>query len=297
MVVSAFDTGLAKGSSLDCAGRILDLTDAVVMGILNVTPDSFSDGGQLYVNDSLRVERAVARAYDMVEQGAAIIDIGGESTRPGASPVSLAEERARVLPVLRALGKDFPAIISLDSSSPELMLEAADLGVGLINDVRALGRPGAVSAVASRGVAVCLMHMQGQPSYMQDNPTYNDVIVNVLEFLKCRLEVCLEAGISPGCVVLDPGFGFGKTIKDNLALMANFNTLGDMGFPLLVGVSRKSMIGAVLNKEPDQRMAGGLALAALAVNSGAKIIRTHDVAETADVVNITNAVVKEKRDE
>jgi dihydropteroate synthase len=295
--VSVFDVDVAAEASLDCAGRLLDLTDAVVMGILNVTPDSFSDGGRLYVNDTLRVGRAVARAYEMVEQGAAVIDIGGESTRPGATPVSLDEERARVVPVLQALGQDFPAIISLDSSSPELMLEAADLGVGLVNDVRALGRPGAVTAVASRGVAVCLMHMQGQPSYMQNNPVYNDVVDNVLAFLKCRVDACLAAGLARNRIVLDPGFGFGKTLKDNLVLMANLGALSQVGFPVLAGMSRKSMIGAVLGKEPDERLFGGLSLAALAVNAGAKIIRTHDVAETVDVVNMTNAVVKEKRDE
>lgn len=270
---------------LPCGGRVLDLTHPHVMGILNVTPDSFSDGGRFAARDS-----ALRHAAEMVAAGATLIDVGGESTRPGARPVSVLEEMERVAPVVEAIAAELDVIISLDTSTPAVMREGARLGAGLINDVRALRRDGALEAAADSGLAVCLMHMLGEPGTMQQDPRYLDVATEVRDFLAQRMVACIDAGIAVDRIVLDPGFGFAKTLKHNLSLFRHLETLQDLGRPLLVGVSRKSMIGQALGREVHERLAGGLALAALAVSKGAGIVRVHDVAETVDAVRMVAAV-------
>jgi dihydropteroate synthase len=264
------------------------------MGILNVTPDSFSDGGQLYSDQSLSIDRALKHAELMVAEGATIIDIGGESTRPGADPVSLQEEMDRVLPVLERLSAEVDVVTSIDTSSPELMRAAASLGAGILNDVRALGREGAIDAAASTGLPVCVMHMQGSPATMQRAPSYSDVVAEVQDFLAQQIARCVDAGVERTQVIVDPGFGFGKTLEHNLQLLNRLDRLQELGVPILSGTSRKSMIGNLLDREPDQRLAGGLATVALAVERGARIIRVHDVAATVDCVRMTEAVLREK---
>lgn len=270
---------------LPCGSRVLDLSRPHVMGILNVTPDSFSDGGRFAARDA-----ALRHAVEMVAAGATLIDVGGESTRPGARPVSPQEELDRVSPVVEAIAAELDVVISLDTSTPVVMREGARLGAGLINDVRSLQREGALRAAADTGLSVCLMHMLGEPCTMQQNPVYQDVVAEVGGFLAERLAACVAAGIASERVVLDPGFGFAKTLAHNLSLFKRLEVLLALGRPLLVGVSRKSMIGQALGREVDQRLYGGLALAALAVAKGACILRVHDVAETADVVRMVAAV-------
>ena len=270
---------------LPCGSRVLDLTHPHVMGILNVTPDSFSDGGRFAARDA-----ALRHAAAMVAAGATLIDIGGESTRPGARPVSAVEELERVAPVVEAVSAELDVVISLDTSTPAVMREGARLGAGMINDVRALRRDGALEAAADSGLAVCLMHMLGEPGTMQQDPQYRDVVIEVRDFLAQRMTACADAGISVERIVLDPGFGFAKTLAHNLSLFRRLETLHELGRPLLVGVSRKSMIGQALGREVHERLAGGLALAALAVAKGAGIVRVHDVAETADAVRMIAAV-------
>jgi dihydropteroate synthase len=255
------------------------------MGVLNVTPDSFSDGGR-FEDPAV----AVARAREMAYEGAALLDIGGESTRPGAPPVEVAEELARVIPVIRAVAGSGAPPVSVDTAKPEVMTAAAAAGAEMINDVRALGAPGALEAAAASGCAVCLMHMQGEPRTMQAAPAYADVVEEVYAFLAGRIEACVRAGIAAERVVVDPGFGFGKTLAHNLRLMKHLGRFRGLGVPLLVGVSRKSMIGAVTGRPVGERLAGGLALAALAVTAGAGIIRSHDVAATLDAVAMAAAV-------
>lgn len=279
---------------LNCGARQLDLRSTQIMGILNVTPDSFSDGGQLYSDQSLSIDRALKHAELMVAEGATIIDIGGESTRPGADPVSLQEEMDRVLPVLERLSAEVDVVTSIDTSSPELMRAAACLGAGILNDVRALGREGAIDAAASTGLPVCVMHMQGSPATMQRAPSYSDVVAEVQDFLAQQIARCVDAGIERTQVIVDPGFGFGKTLEHNLQLLNRLDRLQELGVPILSGTSRKSMIGNLLDREPDQRLAGGLATVALAVERGARIIRVHDVAATVDCVRMTEAVLREK---
>ena len=257
----------------------------LVMGVLNVTPDSFSDGGR-FIDPSL----AMARVKEMVEEGADIIDIGGESTRPGAAEVPVAEEMERVIPLLREIHDTLAVMVSVDTSKPEVMQAAVSAGAGMINDVRALRAPGAIEAVADSSAQVCLMHMQGEPRTMQDNPRYANVIAEVGDFLFARAEACLAAGIGRDRIFLDPGFGFGKTLAHNLELMAGLDKLLELGFPLLVGVSRKSMFGALLEREVDERLAGSVAMAAIAAWSGASIVRAHDIAETKDAVRVAAAV-------
>jgi len=266
--------------------RRLDLSTPVVMGVLNVTPDSFSDGGRFML-----CERAIARALEMAGEGAGLVDIGGESTRPGALPVATHEELARVIPVLEALVAGGLLPVSVDTAKPEVMAAAAAAGAELINDVLALQAPGALEAAAGSGCAVCLMHMQGEPRTMQQAPVYRNVVEEVYAFLATRIEACVGAGIAQERIVIDPGFGFGKTLAHNLALMKHLDRFTRLGVPVLVGVSRKSMIGAVTGRPVDQRLAGGLALATLAVAAGARIIRTHDVAATRDAAGITAAVL------
>ena len=280
-------------SMLDCGGRLLDLSCPQVMGVLNTTPDSFSDGGTLHVEGKLNLTKVLRRVENMLNAGAAIIDVGGESTRPGALAVSLDQEMSRVVPVVEAIAARFNTIISVDTSSPELMRAAADVGAGLLNDVRALDRSGAVEAVAETGLPVCLMHMLGSPEMMQDNPSYQDPQKEVASYLLARADVCLKAGIDAGKILLDPGFGFGKTTEHNLQLLNRLPVLAGLGYPVLVGLSRKSIIGKVLNRDIDNRLAGGLALAVMAVARGASIIRTHDVAETVDAVRMAQAVMAE----
>ena len=276
-----------------CAGRVLDLSRPRVMGILNVTPDSFSDGGSLYAGRALSLDKALARAAEMVANGADIIDVGGESTRPGAAVVGAQEEMDRVLPVVELLSRELDVILSVDTSTPELILEATARGAGLINDIRALTRPGALRAAAATGVPVCLMHMQGNPAGMQHSPHYIDVVSEVRGFLAQRLEACTKMGIAHRNILLDPGFGVGKSPQHNLALLNRLDQLGSLGYPLLVGLSRKSLIGHVLGRPTPERLAGSLALAAVAVLRGASIIRAHDVRETADVARLCAAVMTE----
>jgi dihydropteroate synthase len=270
---------------LPCGSRVLDLAQPQVMGILNVTPDSFSDGGRFAARDA-----ALRHAEQMVEAGATLIDVGGESTRPGARPVSPVEELERVAPVVEAIAAELDVIISLDTSTPAVMREGARLGAGLINDVRALRRDGALEAAADTGLPVCLMHMLGEPGNMQQNPQYRDVVGEVRDFLAQRIAACAGAGIHAERIVLDPGFGFAKTLAHNLSLFKRLEALHELGRPLLVGVSRKSLIGQALGREVHERLSGGLALAALAVAKGACILRVHDVAETVDAVRMIAAV-------
>ncbi|MFT6466659.1 dihydropteroate synthase [Halopseudomonas sp.] len=274
------------GSRLPCGDRELDLSRTHVMGILNTTPDSFSDGGQYQ-----QLDAALRHVERMLEEGATLIDVGGESTRPGADPVSVDQELQRVVPVVEAVKARFDTIVSVDTSTPEVMRSGAAVGAGLINDVRALLRPGALEAAAQSGLPVCLMHMRGGPKNMQDAPRYESIIEEVGRFLSERVEACEQAGIPRERLLLDPGFGFGKTLEHNLELFAQMQLLQPQGLPLLVGVSRKSVIGQLLQRPVEQRLAGGLALASLAVARGARIIRAHDVAATVDAVRMTEAVL------
>lgn len=270
---------------LDCAGKRLDLSTPQVMGILNITPDSFSDGG-----DFFSPAAAQEQARRMVQEGAAIIDVGGESTRPGAEPVGVEQELDRVIPVIEAIAAELPVPISVDTSKPEVMRAAVAAGAGLINDVLALQVPGALEAAADLGVPVCLMHMQGKPRTMQQSPSYLDVVQEVRAFLLERVEVCVAAGIPRERLVLDPGFGFGKTLAHNLTLLKHLDELCDVGLPLLVGISRKSMIGTLLDAPVEERLYGSLAAAVLAVERGASIVRTHDVKATVEALKVAAAV-------
>lgn len=270
---------------LDCGGRPLDLRLPQVMGILNVTPDSFSDGGLFFGPDA-----ALAQAERMVAAGAAIIDVGGESTRPGAAPVDAAEECRRVVPVIEAIAACLPVPISVDTSKPAVMRAAAAAGAGMINDVRALTLPGALATAAGLGLPVCLMHMQGQPRTMQQQPHYRDVAAEVAGFLRGRVAACVAAGIPAARLLLDPGFGFGKTLAHNLALLAGLAGIVAIGPPVLIGVSRKSMLGAVTGRPVGDRVAAGVAVAVLAAGQGARLIRTHDVVATVDALRVVEAV-------
>ncbi|MBA1182636.1 dihydropteroate synthase [Pseudomonas psychrotolerans] len=270
---------------LPCGNRVLVFDAPKVMGILNVTPDSFSDGGRYTA-----VESALRHAEGMVAAGAAIIDVGGESTRPGAPAVSEAEELDRVVPVIEAIARELDVVISMDTSTPAVMREGARAGAGLINDVRSLRRPGALETAAATDLAICLMHMRGEPGTMQQAPVYADVAGEVGAFLAEQVARCEAVGISRQRLVLDPGYGFAKTLEHNLELFRRQAELLAFGLPLLVGVSRKSMIGAVTGQPVEGRLAGGLALAALALAKGAQILRVHDVAETVDVVKMITAV-------
>lgn len=278
-------TEASHSTRLPCGSRVLDLSRPHVMGILNVTPDSFSDGGQHSC-----VDAALRHAEAMVAAGATLVDVGGESTRPGACPVSPVEELERVAPVVEAIARELDVVISVDTSTPAVIRESARLGAGFINDVRALTRDGALDAAAATGLPVCLMHMRGEPGDMQNDPHYRDVTAEVMVFLRERMDVCAAAGIPVERVVLDPGFGFAKSLSHNLSLFKHMDQLQILGRPLLVGVSRKSMIGQVLGREVTNRLFGSLGLAALAVANGACILRVHDVAETVDVVRMIAAV-------
>lgn len=270
---------------LDCNGRLLDLGHPQVMGVLNITPDSFSDGGRC-----LDPGAALESAREMVEAGAAIIDIGGESTRPGATPVPENLELERVIPVVELLAAELTVPLSVDTMKPRVMQAAVAAGAGLINDVYALRSEGALETAAELGVPVCLMHMQGDPQTMQQQPRYNDVVADVAEFLAERVAACEEAGIARGRIILDPGFGFGKTADHNLSLLKGLGAITRLGFPVLAGLSRKSLIQHVLGRPLEARLAGSVALATMAAWQGAGIIRAHDVRETVDAVRLADAV-------
>ncbi|WP_288131095.1 dihydropteroate synthase [Microbulbifer sp.] len=275
---------------LTCGKRILDLSRPQIMGILNTTPDSFSDGGSYYAQGGLDLELALRRAEQICSEGGAIIDIGGESTRPGAATVTEQQELERVVPVVEAIAQRLDVVISVDTSTPAVMRESASAGAGLINDVRALKRDGALEAAADTGLPVCVMHMQGEPGSMQSNPEYTDVVAEVRAFLDERLAACIAAGIPRERVIYDPGFGFGKNDEHNLTLLRRQRELAPEDIPLLVGMSRKSMIGRLLDRPVDERLPGSLALAMLSAQRGAGIIRVHDVAETVDVLKLQQMV-------
>jgi len=275
------------GLTWQCRERTIDLKRPVVMGILNVTPDSFSDGGR-YAD----IEEALERALAMQAEGAAIIDVGGESTRPGADPVDEQTELDRVIPLIERLAPCCSAAISVDTSKLAVMQAAVAAGASIVNDVRALRAPGARAWAADSGVGVCLMHMQGEPRTMQEHPRYHDVLAEVAEFLLAERAACLKAGIAHAAIALDPGLGFGKNHEHNLALLKHLSHLAALGSPLLVGVSRKSLIGRVLGRAPHERLFGGLGLAAWAVASGASVVRTHEVAPTQDAMRMVSAVIE-----
>lgn len=267
--------------------RLLDLSTPQIMGILNFTPDSFSDSGQFFSRD-----KALFQVEKMLADGADIIDIGGESTRPNAPIVSVADELERVVPLVEAVRQRFDCLISVDTSKAEVMAESAKVGADIINDVRALQAPNALDTAAALGLPVCLMHMQGEPQTMQHRPEYDDVVEEVSDFLNQRIFACLTAGIPKEHLILDVGFGFGKTVQHNFQLLKHLNIFADSGYPVLAGLSRKSMIGAALDKPVDQRLIGSVAGALLAVQHGAKIVRVHDVAETADALKIWRAMIE-----
>ncbi|WP_224555287.1 dihydropteroate synthase [Pectobacterium versatile] len=267
----------------------LDLSCPHIMGILNVTPDSFSDGGK-----HNKLDTALLHVQEMITAGATLIDIGGESTRPGAADVSTEEELSRVVPVVEAIAKRFDVWISVDTSKPEVMTASAQAGAHLINDIRALQEPGALEAAAATGLPVCLMHMQGMPRTMQHKPHYDDLMQDIGDFLQQQIERCVNANIPKSKLLLDPGFGFGKNLAHNYALLARLSELHRFELPLLVGMSRKSMIGQLLNVSPAQRVHGSVACAVIAAMQGAQIIRAHDVKETADAMRIVEATLSAK---
>ena len=273
----------SDGSPLLQKGR------AAIMGILNVTPDSFSDGGLF-----LSADKAVDHVARMIDEGADIIDIGGESTRPGATPVSADEENERVIPIIEALSQRFKVLLSIDTSKAKVMHAAVTAGAGMINDVRALSEDTALQMAAEMSVPVCLMHMQGQPGTMQDKPAYEDVLVEVREFLAERIEICVAAGIDKNRLILDPGFGFGKTQQQNFSLLNGLESLSIDGLPILAGLSRKSLIGQTLGLPVDERVYASIALALLAVKNGASIIRVHDVKATCEAIRMFEAVENER---
>jgi dihydropteroate synthase len=270
---------------LSCGRRRLDLSTPVVMGVVNVTPDSFSDGGRF-----LAPGAAVARARELAREGAAIIDVGGESTRPGSRPPPVEEEIARVVPVIRAIAAEIDVVISVDTSRAEVVEAAVAAGAGLVNDVRGLRDPATLAAAARSGAAVCVMHMQGEPATMQDDPSYGDVVAEVRAYLAARVAACRSAGIPAESIVVDPGFGFGKRLEHHLELLSRLEEFTTLGAPLMVGLSRKSMIGALTGRAVGERLAGSVALAALAASRGAAIVRAHDVAPTLDAVRIGHAL-------
>ena len=269
----------------------LRLSRPAVMGVLNVTPDSFSDGGRFAV-----AEAAVRHALRMADEGAAIIDIGGESTRPGAEPVNEQEELDRVVPVIEAIRRELDIPISVDTSKPAVMRAAADAGADMINDVYALRGEGALETAVDLQKPVCLMHMQGEPRTMQNEPKYTDVVADVTQFLAQRVQQCIAAGVAGDLIIIDPGFGFGKTPAHNIELLANLRQLLDVGPPVLIGVSRKATLGAITGRDVRSRLAASLAAAVLAVNAGASIVRVHDVAETVDALRVATTIIEQGKD-
>lgn len=282
--------------SIRVGDRVIDLSSPIVMGILNTTPDSFSDGGQLRAGEHdsafrVSVDKALQKAAAMLGEGASIIDVGGESTRPGALPVSEQEEIDRVLPVVEALRQRLDVAVSVDTSRAGVMRAAIAAGAGLVNDVRALAQAGTAALLAPRrDVSICLMHMRGQPETMQEQVAYEDVVAEVKAFLQQRIQYCLDAGIERERLIVDPGFGFGKTVAHNYQLLRELACFEGLGLPVLVGVSRKSMLGAVTDRAPAQRLAAGIAATTYALWHGAAIVRTHDVAETVDAIRVYEAL-------
>ncbi len=292
-----------KAMTLNCGSKILDLSRPAVMGIVNITPDSFSDGGELFAGNALNLDKTYNTVEQMLADGADIIDIGGESTRPGAAAVSQQQELDRVMPVVQGINARFDALISVDTSTAQVIRESADAGVHMINDVRALQREGALEAAAESGLPVCLMHMQNSPDNMQNNPSYGDVVAEVIDFLLQRKQACLNAGIASEQILFDPGFGFGKSLEHNLSLFKALEQFSDTGHPLLVGVSRKTMIGQLLDSGIDQRLIGSVTMALLAaqtvaqteaqnINSQGLILRVHDVLETVQALTIWQSINK-----
>ncbi|RYY02558.1 MAG: dihydropteroate synthase [Gammaproteobacteria bacterium] len=275
---------------LKCGNRHLDLSTPKIMGILNITPDSFSDGGSYYQAGQFSIDLVLKRAASMLADGADVLDVGGESTRPGAAIVSVQEELDRVIPVVEALIEKLGALVSVDTSTASVIRESSQKGAGIINDVRALMRDDALIAASDSGLPICLMHMQGQPKTMQQAPAYKDVVSEVVSFLQERISACEVAGITKDRILIDPGFGFGKTLAHNLALLARLSEFKDLDLPILVGLSRKSLLGQLLNRDVDERLPGSLALALAAAERGASIIRVHDVAATKDVLTVYNAL-------
>ena len=270
---------------VSCGNTALDVSRPVIMGVLNVTPDSFSDGGRF-----LSADDALERALRMHAEGADIIDIGGESTRPGAGEVPWEQELERVVPVIEAIRGRVDALISVDTSKPRVMREAVAAGAQLINDVCALRSPDALEAAGELGVGLCLMHMPGTPRTMQANPTYHNVVLEVRDFLEQRVAACVAAGIPRDSLIVDPGFGFGKTLKHNLDLLRGLHGLGELGLPVLAGLSRKSFVGKITGSDIDNRAFGSVAFALCAVREGASIVRVHDVKATADAIKVWQAV-------
>jgi dihydropteroate synthase len=268
---------------LICKNKVLNLDNPVVMGIVNITPDSFSDGGKFFARD-----QAIAHARQMIAEGAAIIDIGGESTRPGAIAATLDQELDRIMPVLEILVRD-DVLVSVDTQKTDVMREAIRIGAAMINDVNALQATGAIAVCAAAEVAVCLMHKQGAPETMQQAPRYQNVLVEVSDFLQVRVDACEAAGIARERIAIDPGFGFGKTVEHNFTLLRRLNELNKFGYPVLAGFSRKSSLGAITGRDIDQRLAASLAAALIAAQHGAKILRVHDVKETVDVLKVWHA--------
>jgi len=269
---------------LRCGGFLLPLDRPLLMGVVNITPDSFSDGGRF-----LDAKAAIEHGRRLMEEGADILDIGGESSRPGAQAVAESEELGRILPVLKAL-KEFP--ISVDTRRPRVMREALEAGASMINDIEALEAPGALDAVADTDCAVCLMHKKGDPATMQQAPRYADVVLEVRDFLKARISACQIAGIEKDRITVDPGFGFGKTVEHNFALLKRLPDLAALGVPVVAGWSRKSSLGAITGRPVDERLAASLAAALLAVQHGATILRVHDVRETRDALAVMQALEK-----
>ena len=271
-------------NQLKCGDKVLSLATPQVMGILNVTPDSFSDGGKFKQFDS-----ALIQVEQMLKDGATIIDIGGESTRPGAAEVSVDEELSRVIPVIDTIKARFDAVISVDTSKSEVMSAAASAGAGMINDVRALQNDGCLDVMTTNDLPICLMHMQGMPRTMQANPQYDNVTSDIIDFIAERIRMCTEKGIEKHRLLVDPGFGFGKTLMQNYQLLNQLSAFKDLELPILVGISRKSMIGNLLDADVENRLAGSLAAALYSVQQGAKIIRVHDVKETVDALSVLAA--------
>ena len=279
---------------LKCGTKTLDLSTPAIMAVLNITPDSFSDGGQLFTNQVIDKDKVLATVEGLINDGADIIDLGGESTRPGAEPISAQQELERVIPVLDMLCANFDSIFSIDTSTPEVMQQAAVSGAHLINDVRALQRPAALETASRLDLPVCLMHMQNQPKTMQQQPNYKNVVAEVIAFLKQRKLQCIDAGIKPEQILLDPGFGFGKTLEHNLSLFSALPELAAHKHPIVVGVSRKSMIGQIINTEVNDRLIGSVTMAVLAAQKiysagGSMILRVHDVKYTKQAIQIWQA--------
>jgi dihydropteroate synthase len=282
---------------LQCGVKTLDLSKPAVMGVLNLTPDSFSDGGNVFSQSQIDHNKVMSIVSTMIDDGADIIDLGGESTRPGAKPVSVQQELDRVIPVLNKLTANFDSIFSIDTSTPEVIKQAASAGAHIINDVRALRREGSLDAAVESGLPVCLMHMQNQPKTMQNNPEYQDVLAEVLAFLSERKQQCLNLGMQADQIILDPGFGFGKTLGHNISLFNGLSTMAQQDHPILVGFSRKSMIGQILDSDVNDRLIGSVTMALLAAQAiygagGTGILRVHDVKETKQALNIWHATEK-----